>query len=66
MDDDSIIVVSGLKRCTDCGSMRPEEDFHVDDTGELSTPECSSCRETEMSWPPMIILDDANDLISPN
>jgi hypothetical protein len=61
-DDDSIIVVSGLKRCTDCGCMRPAEDFYVDDAGDLSTPECASCRENESSWPAMVVLDDIDQL----
>jgi hypothetical protein len=66
MDDDSIIVVSGLKRCTDCGAMRQEEDFHLDGTGELSASTCISCRDEEVGWPPMVVLDDATDLLSPN
>ena len=32
-DDDSIIVVSGLRRCSECGSMRPAEDYELNGNG---------------------------------
>lgn len=71
-DDDSIIVVSGLRRCSECGSMRPAEDFQLNGNGNghgngngngrLKSSACRDCADGGASIPPLVILDDADHL----
>jgi hypothetical protein len=65
MDDDSIIVISGLKRCPGCDAMRPSEDFVLNGNGSASSGKCVNCRGDSHTWPEMVVVDDPGELLKP-